>query len=46
MGRRGGGVMEVGGEGQRDYYTYHYIVTARMTPALRWIAMRAILMFH
>ena len=37
--------MEVGGEG--DYiYTYHHLVTTRMTSALRWTAMRAILMFH
>ena len=36
--------MEVGEEG--DYYTYRYTVTTRMTPALRWAAMRAILMFH
>ena len=36
--------MEVGEEG--DYYTYRYIVTTRMTPALRWAAMRAILRFH
>ena len=35
--------MEVGGEG--DYYTYSYTVTTRMTPALRWAVMRAILMF-
>ena len=27
-------------------YTYRYTVTTRMTPALRWAAMRAILMFH
>ena len=27
-------------------YTYHYTVTTRLTPALRWAAMRAILMFH
>ena len=27
-------------------YTYRYTVTSRMTPALRWAAMRAILMFH
>ena len=41
----GGGVMEVGGE--RDCnYTYRYTVTARMTSALRWAAMGAILMFH
>ena len=36
--------MEVGGEG--DYYTYRYTVNTRMTPALRWAAMRAIIMFH
>ena len=35
--------MEVGEEG--DYYNYRYTVTTRMTPALRWAAMRAILMF-
>ena len=34
--------MEVG----RELYTYRYTVTTRMTPALRWAAMRAILMFH
>ena len=27
-------------------YTYRYTVTTRMTYALRWAAMRAILMFH
>ena len=33
--------------GGRDYiYTYHYTVTTRMTYALRWAVMRAILMFH
>ena len=32
--------MEVGEEG--DCYTYRYTVTTRMTPALRWAAMRAI----
>ena len=36
--------MEVG-ERERDYYTYRYTVTTRMTPALRWAVMRAILMF-
>ena len=39
--------MEVGEEG--DYYTYRYTalsVNTRMTPALRWAAMRAVLMFH
>ena len=45
----GEGGMEVGEEGDYlDMYTYHYTVsvTTRMTPALRWAAMRAILMFH
>ena len=32
-----------GGEGR--LYTYRYTVTTRMTSALRWAAMRAILMF-
>ena len=27
-------------------YTYRYTVSTRMTPALRWAAMRAILMFR
>ena len=35
--------MEVGEEGD---YTYRYTVTTRMTSALRWAAMRAILMFQ
>ena len=35
--------MEVGGEGD---YTYRYTVTTRMTSALRWAAMSAILMFQ
>ena len=36
--------MEVGGRGR--LYTYRYAaVTTRMIPALRWAAMRAILMF-
>ena len=35
--------MEVGAEGD---YIYHYTVTTKMTSALRWAAMRAILMFH
>ena len=34
----------VGGRGR--LYTYRYTVTTRMTPALRWAAMRDILMFH
>ena len=36
--------MEVGGE--EDYYAYRYTVTTRMAPALRWAAMRAVLIFH
>ena len=36
--------MEVGEEGR--IYTYRYTVTTRMTFALRWAAMTAILMFH
>ena len=43
-GRRVEGVMEVAGEG--DYYTYRYTVSTRMTPALRWAVMRAVLMFN
>ena len=33
-------------EGEEGDYTNHYTVTTRMTPALRWAVMRAILMFH
>ena len=36
--------MEEGGGGR--LYTYRYTVTARMIPALRWAAMRAIFMFQ
>ena len=43
-GEKGEGVMGMREEG--DYNTYRYTVTTRMTPALRWAAMRAILMFH
>ena len=32
--------------GRGRLYTYRYTVTTTMTPALRWAAMRAILMFH
>ena len=32
--------------GKREINTYRYTVTTRMTPALRWAAMGAILMFH
>ena len=35
-----------GGGGRGRLYTYRYIVTTRMTSALRWAAMTAILMFH
>ena len=38
--------MDVGGEGDYIYYTYRNTVTTRMTSALRWAAMGAILMFH
>ena len=38
------GGMEVGG--RRRLYTYRYTVTTRMTPALRWAAMRTIWKFH
>ena len=44
-GEKGGeGGMEMRGRGR--LYTYHYTVTTRMIPALRWAAMRAILMFQ
>ena len=32
--------------GRARLYTYRYTVTTRMIPALRWAAMRAILMFQ
>ena len=35
-----------GGGGRGKLYTYRYTVTTGMTSALRWAAMRAILMFH
>ena len=37
-------MINCGGRGR--LYTYHYTVTTRMTSALRWAAMRAILMFQ
>ena len=40
----GGGDMEVGGEG--DYIPIVTLSPPQLTPALRWAAMRAILMFH
>ena len=42
---RGGGRGD-GGGGRVRLSTYRYTVTTRMTSALRWEAMRAILMFH
>ena len=36
--------MEVGEQG--DCYTHRYTVTTRMIPALRWAALRPILMFQ
>ena len=42
----GGGVSGYGGGGRGRVYTYRYAVTTGMTPALRWAAIRAILMFH
>ena len=39
--------MEVGGGGRGRLDTYRYAVTTGMpTSALRWAALRAILMFH
>ena len=43
-GEKGEGGMEVGG-GEIIYLSL-YTVTTRMTSALRWAAMRAILRFH
>ena len=43
-GEKGG--MGYGGGGRGRLYTYRYTVTTRMTPALRWAAMGAVLMFH
>ena len=34
-----------GGGGKGRLYTYRYSVTTRMTPAFKWAAMRAILIF-
>ena len=42
MGGGGGG----GGGGRGRLYNYHYTVTTRMTFALRWAAMRAVLMIQ
>ena len=35
-----------GGGGRERLYSYRYTVTTRMIPAIRWAAMRAILMFY
>ena len=40
------GGMGYGGGGRKRLYTYRYTVTTRMTYALRWAAVRAIIMFH
>ena len=46
-GKKAGRGYGGGGGGEGDYiYTYRYTVTTRMTSALRWEAMRVILMFH
>ena len=45
-GRKGEGGRGYGGGGRGRLYTYRYTVTTRMISALRWGAMRAILMFH
>ena len=42
---RGEGRMGYGNVGGR-LYTYRYSVTTRVTSALRWAAVRAILMLH
>ena len=47
MDGQGVGAEKVWRWGKREIiYTYRYTVTSRMTPALRWSAMKAILMFH
>ena len=43
-GEKGGGGCGGGGRGR--LYIYRYTVTTRMTPALRWAAMRTVLTFH
>ena len=45
-GEKEGGTGYGGGGGGRLYIPVVYTVTVRMTPALRWAAMRAILMFR
>ena len=43
---RGGGERGTEVEERGRLYTYRYTVTTNMTPALRWAAISAILMFH
>ena len=45
-GEKGGRVYEGGWGGGGGLYTYRYTVTIRLTSALRWAAIRAILMFR
>ena len=45
VGEEGVGGEGYGGGGRGRLYTCCYTVTTRMTSALRWAAMRAILMF-
>ena len=40
------GVRGYGGGGRGRLYIYRYTVTTGITSALRWAAMKAILMFH
>ena len=42
-GKGGEGGLEVG---EKEIIYLSYTFTTRMTPALRWAVMRAILMFH
>ena len=44
--REKGTGREYGGGGRGRLYTYCYTVTTRMTPALRWAIMGAILIFQ
>ena len=45
-GEKGEGGMVVGEERDVGEEVYRYTVSTRMTRALKWAAMRAILMFH
>ena len=44
--QRGKGGMEVREREIIYIYMYRYTVTTKMTSALRWATMRAIIMFH